>query len=271
MGSPTKTFIALLLLATSAMAAERPKLLVTDLGTAGGIAPDIGAAFSEAIGQEIARRGFFDTIAAAEIRALLGVERQKTLLGCNEGDSCQAEIAGSLGAKFALSGTIAKLGDSYQLTLQMLDTQKAQPIARATRIANSLEALRASLPWAVAEATGTPLPAQPSKLLPYSLMAGGALAVATGAVIGISATTQANIAQQELLEGETAPGPIHSLSYYEQQDRSLRVQKTVSLVAMVAGAAMLGTGIVLYRGDSTSTTVALVPQASGAALAGVFP
>ncbi|MFL5320476.1 MAG: hypothetical protein ACJ790_12520 [Myxococcaceae bacterium] len=271
---PIRTFCTLLLLLSSvAFADERPKLLVLDLGGAGGVGADVGAALSEAIAQEISRRGYFDAIGAAEIRTLIGVERQKQLGGCNEGESCQAEIAGSLGARFVLSGTLAKLGDTYQLTLQTLDTSRAQPLARATRIAKSVDALREQLPWTVAEATGTPLPPEPSKLVPYSLMGGGALVVATGAVIGISAITQASIANQELVDGSTGSGPIHSLNYYKQQDASISTQKSIALAAVVIGAAAIAGGVWTYRRDSKgdSISVAFAPAPSGGALVGVFP
>lgn len=262
--------LAALLCATVA-SAERPKLLVLELNGAGGVGSDVGAAISEAISQEVARRGYFEPIGAGEIRAILGVERQKQLIGCSEEGSCQAEIAGSLGARFALSGTVAKLGETYQLTLQTLDTQKAQPIARATQLAKSIDDLRAQLPYAVAEATGTPLPAPPSKLLPYSLMGGGGLLLAAGTVVGIQALTTESILTEELNAGSTDPAPLKKLSAYQDQSRSISIQKTASLIAVVAGAAMIGTGAYLYRKDEAGTSIALVPTGNGTALVGVFP
>src|SRR5438477_145189 len=66
----------------------------------------------------------------------------------------------------------------------------AQPLGRSTRIAQSPEGLRALVPWAVAEATGTPLPPPPSRVLPYTLVGVGAGCLIGGGVLGIQALTQ---------------------------------------------------------------------------------
>lgn len=97
-------------------------------------------------------------ISTKEVQSLLGLERQKQMLGCGEQGSCLAELAGALGAKLVLSGTVGRLGEVYQLTLQMLDSAKAQTLSRSMRIAKTPELLRQQLPFAIAEATGTPAP-----------------------------------------------------------------------------------------------------------------
>jgi hypothetical protein len=43
----------------------------------------------------------------SDIRALLGLERQKQLLGCDEGASCLAELSGALGAGAIIAGQLA--------------------------------------------------------------------------------------------------------------------------------------------------------------------
>src|SRR5450432_1754754 len=53
---------------------------------------------------------------AKAIEQLLGVERQKQLLGCNEQHaSCLVEIANALGSDGIVFGEIAKVGASYQV------------------------------------------------------------------------------------------------------------------------------------------------------------
>lgn len=65
-------------LALALAAADRPKLAVLDL-QATGAPPELATALTEAMTQEVARRGFFDVISSADIRTLLGMERQKQL------------------------------------------------------------------------------------------------------------------------------------------------------------------------------------------------
>ena len=78
-------------LALSLTATELPKLAVLDL-QAPGVDASTVLAVQEAVTANASKRGFFQVISSGEIRTLLGVERQKQLLGCNEGTSCQAEL-----------------------------------------------------------------------------------------------------------------------------------------------------------------------------------
>ena len=53
--------------------------------------------------------------------ALLGVERQKQLLGCSDAaSSCMAELAGALGADGLVTGQLARIGKSFQLNVKVL-------------------------------------------------------------------------------------------------------------------------------------------------------
>lgn len=263
---------AIVLLASSVAAEDRPKILVLDLQVAGGTGPDIANAFTEAIAQEVDRRGYFESLSSSDVRTILGVERQRQLVGgCDEGTSCQAELAGALGARFALTGTIAKLGEVYQLTLQTVDTQKAQPIARSTRVARSYDILREQLPWAIAEATGTPLPPVPTHVLPYSLMGSGALLLAAGGVVGVQTLTQEEGLITELQTGEENPSALKFYSHYETQNDRIALFKTASVGAMILGAALVGGGVYLYRSENTAVSVAVVPTGSGIGFAGVLP
>lgn len=268
----TAALLTLLLAAAPAVAQDRPKILVLDLKVAGGTGPDIADAFTEAIALEIDKRGYFESLSSADVRTILGVERQRQLAGgCDEGTSCQAELAGALGARFALSGTIAKLDEMYQLTLQTIDTQKAQPIARSTRVARSYDIIREQLPWAVAEATGTPLPPTPTHALPYSLMGAGGLLLAAGGVVGVQTLTAEDALVSELRSGENNPAALKNYTFYAGQQQRFELMKTASLAGMLVGAALLGGGMYLYRSETKDSAVALIPTTSGFAFAGVVP
>ncbi len=128
------------LLFSSLVWAEKPKLVVLDLTPGGGADPQVVAAFTEALTATISKAGYFDVASSRDVAQLLGVERQKQLLGCSDG-SCMAELSGAIGARFILSGSLVKLGDSWQLTMTTLDTERSQPVGRAVRIASQLTAL----------------------------------------------------------------------------------------------------------------------------------
>ncbi len=56
-----------------------------------------------------------------DMAAILGIEKQKQLLGCaDDQSSCMAELAGALGADGIVSGQIAKVGKSFQVNVKIL-------------------------------------------------------------------------------------------------------------------------------------------------------
>lgn len=272
--------VALLLLAAIAQASspedgqrtgDRPKLVVLDLVGAGGVPQDVASALSEAVVKEVEGRRLFDVRSSKEVQTLLGLERQKQMLGCADETACLAEVAGALGARFVLSGSLAKLGETYQLSLQTMDSTKAQPIGRSVRLAESLERLSAQLPYAVAEATGTPLPPPPSRVLPYSLMGAGAAFVLGSSAFGLYSVQQEALIQQEL-EVSTNLGGFEA---YRQRADSARMGKTLSVVGLGLGAALIGTGLLLNPAEVVSASggisATFVPSLDGFALVGVMP
>jgi TolB-like protein len=259
------------LLALLLAAQDRPKLVVLDLTPAGGVEPAVTGALTEALTNEVAAKKLFEVVSSKDINTLMGVERQKAMMGCSEDQSaCLAELSGALGAKFVMSGTVAKLGDAYQLTLQTLDSGKAQPIGRSTKIAPDLAALQYTLPYAVAEATGTPMPAPPSRLLPYSLMGVGGGAIVVGGIFGLGAITREGELNGELSSG--VAGTLARLSDYQARADAARRDKTISLAVMAVGVGLVASGLYLNpRSDAGGVAVALVPQRRGLSLVGVLP
>jgi TolB-like protein len=263
---------ALVLLAGPTENKSLPKLAVMELTVAGGIEAGVSGPMTEAITTEVAAAGFFDVLSARDVQTLLGAERQRQLLGCSEEGSCLAEMAGALGARFVLSGSLAKLGDTYQLTLQTLDTKKAQPVGRSTRLAKDLTTLHKQLPWAVSEATGTPPPPPPSHVLPYTLIGAGAAAIVGGAVLGLSANSESASIQSEFNQTDTNPSLhlTYPASKYQSDVSRLQLESASAIAAVAVGAVAIGAGLYLNPSEGGSTRIALVPVPSGMALAGVW-
>ncbi|MGQ0505134.1 MAG: hypothetical protein ACT4TC_07405 [Myxococcaceae bacterium] len=180
---------------------EKPQLIVMDLSAAGGVEKSVASALTEAVVTQVSKQGIFQVVSASDLATLTGLERQKQMMGCSESSSCLAELAGAIGARFVLTGSLAKLGAAYQLSLQTLDSHKAQPLGRTMRVASDLEALGAQLPWAVAEATATPMPPPPSRVLPFSLMGMGAAAIVAGGFYGLNTLGREREIAQELKLG----------------------------------------------------------------------
>src|SRR5581483_5052449 len=54
----------------------------------------------------------FDVVAARDITMLLGLERQKQLLGCSGESTCIAELGAALGCNAVLMADLARLDES---------------------------------------------------------------------------------------------------------------------------------------------------------------
>jgi hypothetical protein len=95
-------------------------------------------------------------IGMAEIAAMLDLEAQKQLVGCDEDESCLAEIAGALGVDVLVVGTLAKVGDEHILGMRRIDQRKAQVAGSLSRrlVAEDGEEFLAALGPAVDELFG---------------------------------------------------------------------------------------------------------------------
>jgi hypothetical protein len=267
-----RALAVLLSLAASTAHAEKAKLAVLSIKAGGGLDETVASAMTDAVTAEISKRGFFDVMSTNDITALLGVERQKQLLGCSdEKGSCLAELAGAAGARFVMSGSLAKLGDVFQLNLTTLDSHNAQPMGRSTRLAKDIATLRGQLPFAVAEATATPLPPPPSRVLPFTLLGLGAASLIAGGVVGFFALSSEAAINRELTNGATNPAALMRLDAYQGELSVLGNERTAALITLCAGAALVAAGIVLMPSDTGGLRLALAPTPQGAVLVGFLP
>jgi hypothetical protein len=115
----------------SANAAPR-KVAVMDLEAAG-VDPALAQAASLLLPTEIrGRLPGVQVISSAEIKSMLGLEKTKQALGC-EDDSCMAEIGGALGADELVSGKIGKVGRTLVIELRRNDVRAAKTLTSSVR------------------------------------------------------------------------------------------------------------------------------------------
>lgn len=93
---------------------SNPKMAVPDFQTTAGNEP-IAAMLAGSVATEIDRTGMFTVTTSDQVRALLSLDRQRQLLGCND-DSCSSNIAGQLGVDFLLNGRVSRLTDAKKAT-----------------------------------------------------------------------------------------------------------------------------------------------------------
>ena len=277
-------FVAVLsvLLALPALAAEtekKPRLVINDL-VALQVAPEEAQAITDAVVTYLSARGLFEVLSTRDVQTLLGAERQRQLSGACSEDAlgCSVDMSKLLAARFVLSGQLAKVGSAYQLTLQLVDTSRDQTSSRSSKLAGDLEAIRALVPYAASEATGSPLPPPPSRVLPITLLSAGGATLLSGGVVGLLALSKEAQLNEELcpatpqLDGRCEGVNLRDRTFYVAQQQSLTAQKALSIGLMAAGAVMLGFGIWLLPPDDARTriTARVLPTTSGLVLTGAF-
>lgn len=96
------------------------------------MSPEALSYFSEHLGTQLETRGI-DCVSQGEISTLLGIERQKQLLGCaDDGSSCMLELANAMGVDAIIVGSVGKFGDTYQINVKALRSS-GQQLGQFTR------------------------------------------------------------------------------------------------------------------------------------------
>lgn len=273
-------------LGSTVVPGDKPVLLVSNLD-AQGTTPAEADAMTQAIASTLEQRAVFKVLTVKDIELVLSQERNRQmLLDCEANPQrCGADLGTVTGSRFVLSGTLAQIGTVYELTLQVVDTLKAERLGRGTRLAKDLVTLRLLLPYLVAEATGTPLPPPPARWLQFGLIAAGSASLIGGGTLGMLA-----IGRQQTLNDELCPSApfdqngddgnvpdscagvnLRPRSFYEEQDRAIGAQKTWALALMVAGVGMAAAGLYFMPPEAGGPRVALVPAPNGFALVGEWP
>lgn len=168
-----------------------------------GVEPGLGSAWENHFATRLAETGLKVT-SSRDLQQLLGLERQKQLLGCAEdGSSCSAELTGALGVEAMVTGNITHSGTGYIATVRVLSTKDGTPLWTGSERLKSEDALLDWLDAAAAAirtklsgaASATVAPVAVVKPSPESGnggrwvpgIIGGALLVGGGICLGIMA------------------------------------------------------------------------------------
>ncbi|MEW5743561.1 MAG: hypothetical protein AB1938_31910 [Myxococcota bacterium] len=188
----------MVLLAIPALAQprEREKVLLMGLDVSAPELKGLAGTLAEQLLTELARNGQFEVIGASDVALVLGVERQRQLLGCaEESASCLAEIGGAMGAPWLVSGALTRAGALYRLDLKLVSTREARALARVGRTVSSHEELLSQLSELAAELL-VPIAAKASpirwrSILPWATMGIGVVTAGLGVGLMASAGSQA--------------------------------------------------------------------------------
>ncbi len=120
------------------------KLALLEL-LAQGVPADLADNLTQTAALELKQIPGVSVISKDEIRALLQLEAEKQLLGCDQ-ISCLAEIGGALGVRFLVAGSVGLVGSTYVINLKLINIVQAQTDNRVAEsfVGDSAQLLRAT-------------------------------------------------------------------------------------------------------------------------------
>lgn len=226
--------------------------------------------YADSLAHALRQEGL-EVVTSQDIATLLGQERQRQLLACDEGSTCLAELANALGCDATLTVNLVRFDDGgFRGLAKVINSRDGSIVSSAKLEARNeralLEALEAAAPSlagplvhrgaaAAGEASG------PKKwwLLPASLTVAS---VITGAVLfSLSASDAHTLSTTQLDYG--AASTLAS--------RGSLMQGVAWVFMGVGAAAAIGTVLALVLGaPPSSPTVAVVPMPGGLSVMGAF-
>jgi hypothetical protein len=116
---------------TPAPPPQKCSMAVLDLEVAEGIPPARAALWTDAMVQEMQVNSGCTVLSRADIRAVISLEAEKSLLGCDQ-ESCLAELGDALGVGELVTGRISRIEGSVLLSLRRTNLRTMVVTSRAT-------------------------------------------------------------------------------------------------------------------------------------------
>ncbi|MBI1947334.1 MAG: hypothetical protein HYS27_16690 [Deltaproteobacteria bacterium] len=177
-----------LLLLSSLAAAEPLKVLVLDL-QAENVPESTARIVRDEIAVDMSRDDRLDVLSTEDLRRVVSVEAERKALGCDE-QTCLAEMGQALGARYIVHGSVALLGTTTIIHLNLFDTEASRSVARETAEAKSADNLLPELRSALARVRSRMLGAPAAPAMTVQDDAGfSGLAVVGGVAGGVGLLT----------------------------------------------------------------------------------
>lgn len=250
---------------TLTLSTVKPGLMVLD-PDAKGASPVEVAVVATAVANGARDLDTFEVMTANDVRTMLGVERQRQLMG-NATES--ANLAESMGARYVISSTATKAGAGLEVDLRLLDTasgkvlsqKKSDPLAKPADVSPAVQGLtqellgvllaneqgsvlvRASEEGAEVRVDGKLLGSTPMSA-PLNLARGRhRLEVAKDGFITTFRPIEIRHNQTSVEDVRLVPSPDY-ISAYEARNKRMRIGAWVTTISAVV---LVGTAFILDR------------------------
>ncbi|MEW5743494.1 MAG: hypothetical protein AB1938_31575 [Myxococcota bacterium] len=240
----------------------------------------LAAFYADHLALALRQRGL-KVVSASEIAAMLSQERQKQLLGCAEdSSSCLAELGAALGCDATLLVNLAKLEDTYQGTLKVVQSTDASVLAETSVQASGEKGLLSALDAAADRLVQALAPPGPPVTEVRSSSSGArrfwwipATTAAIGATLAVVGFVNAGNAYATL-EAELSGRVLdpHSADAEDMASFGMTMQTLGWIGAGVTAASLVALGAVLLFGDApVQPAVSLAPGAATFGLTWCWP
>ncbi|MFL5319399.1 MAG: hypothetical protein ACJ790_07060 [Myxococcaceae bacterium] len=240
-----------------------------------------GSFYLDYFAQQVALNPWMSVTTRAQVEAVIGMERQKQLLGCGDQSAeCTAELAGALGVDLLIVGSLGKVGSGFLVNLTVVSAKDAQAVfvmsnrvkdedalldylgAQAKALSEKYKpaaAKAAPVETPVVAETGVVGPARPKAwIVPTTL---GALALAGAA----TTYAMANGHKTALTNGTFTFGSYDDVAAYRRQGQNLNA---IALGLGASAVLSLGSAGALYAMPAGGSRKWIPAAASGVALVG---
>lgn len=168
----------------------RERLAVLDVRAEGGVTQGEANLIAEIITADLAKLDKYEVMSAADVATLVGVERQRQMAGCQESESCFAEIGAALGARLVVNASVGAIGNLRVLSLRLYDSMAGKTLARQSATVDDNAALVSAAHELTAKLVGAPPAATARKSRSnagWFVLGGAGVLAAVGAGVGIGA------------------------------------------------------------------------------------
>ena len=122
--------VAILLIA----APDKPGVAALNIAAERGVDESLVKILTDALLSQLkSSERFASVIGSSDIQAMISMEQQKQVLGCDE-DSCLAQLGGALGVPYLVTGSLGNVGGRFMLNLKLLQVEDARVAERVTRV-----------------------------------------------------------------------------------------------------------------------------------------
>lgn len=232
-----------------APAAEPARILVFDF-VAEGFTDGEVRVIEERVARGLSPAG--DVMASKDIQRLLELEGQRQALECESGsESCLAEIAGAMGARYVVTGTLGRLGTLLLCNITLFDAQASRSILRESveaedpkellrQVDEAVVRLRAPMGGAEGAGGAAPSPVDAGAGVSPWIITGGAVAGLglAAAVVGVGGALMMNGVAED-----TSRSPRERLDA-KPTGQALVVVAGAGAAAIVVGGGLLALGFI---------------------------